>query len=46
MKADGKGVAVRPGGLVDGPLPTHYEPYESPVPNLRLPGRPRGATPS
>src|SRR5437762_3289797 len=33
MKADGKGWLFAPNGLVDGPLPTHYEPYESPVPN-------------
>ncbi len=34
MKADGKGWLFVPTGLVDGPLPTHYEPYESPVTNL------------
>jgi formate dehydrogenase major subunit len=34
MKADGKGWLFVPSGLVDGPLPTHYEPYESPVHNL------------
>ena len=34
MKADGKGWLFVPSGLVDGPLPTHYEPYESPVRNL------------
>lgn len=33
MKADGKGWLYVPTGLVDGPLPTHYEPYESPVAN-------------
>jgi formate dehydrogenase major subunit len=33
MKADGKGWLFVPNGLVDGPLPTHYEPYESPVAN-------------
>ncbi len=33
MKADGKGWLFAPGGLVDGPLPTHYEPVESPVQN-------------
>ncbi len=33
MKADGKGWLYAPNGLVDGPLPTHYEPYESPVAN-------------
>jgi formate dehydrogenase major subunit len=34
MKADGKGWLFVPTGLVDGPLPTHYEPYESPVANV------------
>jgi formate dehydrogenase major subunit len=34
MNADGKGRLFVPQGLVDGPLPTHYEPYESPVNNL------------
>jgi formate dehydrogenase major subunit len=33
MKGDGKGWLFAPSGLVDGPLPTHYEPYESPVQN-------------
>ncbi len=33
MKADGKGWLYAPSGLVDGPLPTHYEPIESPVQN-------------
>jgi formate dehydrogenase major subunit len=33
MKADGKGWLFTPTGLVDGPLPTHYEPLESPVTN-------------
>ena len=33
MKGDGKGWLFAPSGLVDGPLPTHYEPYESPVAN-------------
>jgi formate dehydrogenase major subunit len=33
MKADGKAWLYVPTGLVDGPLPTHYEPYESPVKN-------------
>src|SRR5262249_22599929 len=30
MKGDGKGWLFVPTGLVDGPLPTHYEPLESP----------------
>ena len=33
MKADGVGWLYVPAGLVDGPLPTHYEPAESPVQN-------------
>jgi formate dehydrogenase major subunit len=33
MKGDGRGWLYVPSGLVDGPLPTHYEPYESPVAN-------------
>jgi formate dehydrogenase major subunit len=37
MKADGKGWLFVPNGLVDGPLPTHYEPYESPVQNIVYP---------
>ena len=32
MIADGKSVAVRAPGMKDGPLPTHYEPLECPVP--------------
>jgi formate dehydrogenase major subunit len=34
MKSDGKAWLFAPTGLVDGPLPTHYEPYESPVSNV------------
>ena len=33
MKPDGVGWLYVPDGLVDGPLPTHYEPVESPVQN-------------
>jgi len=33
MQADGKGWLYAPTGLVDGPLPTHYEPLESPIRN-------------
>jgi formate dehydrogenase major subunit len=33
MKADGKGWLFAPSGLVDGPLPVHYEPAEGPVVN-------------
>jgi formate dehydrogenase major subunit len=32
-KADGVGWLFNPAGLLDGPLPTHYEPAESPVRN-------------
>ena len=39
MKADGKGWLFAPSRLVDGLLPAHYEPYESPVPNLVYPAR-------
>ncbi len=31
MQADGKGWLFAPSGLMDGPLPTHYEPQESAV---------------
>jgi formate dehydrogenase major subunit len=34
MQADGKGWLFVPSGLTDGPLPTHYEPQDSPFPNL------------
>ncbi len=34
MQADGRGWLYVPSGLADGPLPTHYEPHESPVGNL------------
>lgn len=33
MQADGKGWLFAPSGVLDGPLPTHYEPAESPVRN-------------
>jgi formate dehydrogenase major subunit len=34
MQADGKGWLFAPNGLLDGPLPTHYEPQESVTENL------------
>jgi formate dehydrogenase major subunit len=34
MQTDGKGWLFASAGLADGPLPTHYEPVESPVANL------------
>ncbi|MGN6334158.1 MAG: formate dehydrogenase [Motilibacteraceae bacterium] len=37
MQSDGKGWLYAPAGLVDAPLPTHYEPQESPVGNKLYP---------
>jgi formate dehydrogenase major subunit len=37
MMGDGRAWLFTPSGLLDGPLPTHYEPIESPVPNLLYP---------
>jgi formate dehydrogenase major subunit len=37
MMSDGRGWLYTPGGMLDGPLPTHYEPIESPVHNLLYP---------
>ncbi len=37
MQADGKAWLFVPAGLTDGPLPAHYEPQDSPVPNLMYP---------
>ncbi|HET9124209.1 MAG TPA: molybdopterin dinucleotide binding domain-containing protein, partial [Solirubrobacteraceae bacterium] len=34
LHPDGRGWLYAPTGLVDGPLPTHYEPQESPFRNL------------
>ncbi|MFG2058459.1 molybdopterin dinucleotide binding domain-containing protein, partial [Micromonospora sp. NPDC048930] len=33
MQGDGKGWLFTPAGVIDGPLPTHYEPAESPIRN-------------
>jgi formate dehydrogenase major subunit len=33
MQADGKAWLYAPAGVVDGPLPAHYEPHESPFTN-------------
>jgi formate dehydrogenase major subunit len=41
MQTDGKAWLFAPTGLVDGPLPTHYEPVETPHRNRLHPGRPR-----
>jgi formate dehydrogenase major subunit len=37
LQADGKGWLYVPSGLLDGPLPVHYEPHESPAGNLLHP---------
>jgi formate dehydrogenase major subunit len=37
MQTDGKAWLYVPVGLADGPMPTHYEPAESPVPNPLYP---------
>ena len=37
MMGDGRGWLYSPSGLLDGPLPTFYEPIESPMPNLLYP---------
>ncbi|MGW4115490.1 formate dehydrogenase [Actinosynnema sp. NPDC004786] len=33
MQSDGKAWLYAPAGVVDGPMPTHYEPQDSPFPN-------------
>jgi len=33
MQGDGRGWLYAPSGVLDGPLPPHYEPHESPVEN-------------
>jgi formate dehydrogenase major subunit len=37
LQPDGKGWLFAPGGLLDGPMPTHYEPFESPIDNILYP---------
>src|SRR4051812_16169892 len=37
MMGDGRAWLFSPSGLLDGPLPTHYEPIESPVENALYP---------
>jgi formate dehydrogenase major subunit len=39
MMADGRAWLYSPSGMLDGPLPTHYEPLESPVRNPLYPER-------
>jgi formate dehydrogenase major subunit len=41
MTADGRGWLFAASGLRDGPLPTHYEPWESPFENLLYPEQTR-----
>jgi formate dehydrogenase major subunit len=41
MQADQRGWLFAPAGVADGPLPTHYEPQDSPVLNTVYPGRQR-----
>jgi formate dehydrogenase major subunit len=41
MQADGRGWLFAPAGVADGPLPTHYEPQDSPVANSMYPARQR-----
>jgi formate dehydrogenase major subunit len=41
---DGLGWLFVPAGLVDGPLPVHYEPEESPFENLLYPRQPSNPT--
>jgi formate dehydrogenase major subunit len=41
MQTDGKAWLFAPTGLVDGPLPTHYEPVETPHKNRLHPQQPR-----
>jgi formate dehydrogenase major subunit len=40
MQGDGKGWLFAPAGLEDGPLPTHYEPQDSPMGNPLYPATP------
>lgn len=40
MQNEGRARLYVPSGLTDGPLPTHYEPVESPVTNLLYPKTP------
>jgi formate dehydrogenase major subunit len=41
MKPDGKAWLFAPSGLMDGPLPTHYEPWEAPGGNALYPNVPK-----
>jgi formate dehydrogenase major subunit len=37
MMGDGRAWLYSPSGLLDGPMPTHYEPFESPLDNVLYP---------
>jgi formate dehydrogenase major subunit len=39
MQGDGRAWLFAPAGLADGPMPTHYEPQESPLPNALHPAQ-------
>ena len=41
MMPEGRGLLFVPTGLIDGPIPTHYEPWETPVTNLLYPEQAR-----
>ncbi|HVT68394.1 MAG TPA: formate dehydrogenase subunit alpha, partial [Trebonia sp.] len=41
MQADQRGWLFAPAGVADGPMPTHYEPQDSPVVNSMYPKRQR-----
>jgi formate dehydrogenase major subunit len=41
MLADGRAQLFTPTSLRDGPLPAHYEPWESPIGNALYPNQPR-----
>ena len=41
MKPDGKAWLFAPSGLTDGPIPTHYEPWEAPVDNALYGSHPK-----
>jgi formate dehydrogenase major subunit len=44
LQADGRGWLFAAAGLMDGPMPTHYEPHESPFGNPLYPKQPSNPT--
>jgi formate dehydrogenase major subunit len=44
LQGDGRGWMHVPSGLVDGPMPAHYEPHETPVENPLYPEAPANPT--